>query len=122
MEKALFREGSALGRGALKTNGRKQMVNLALAVGKVVAVVNGPRADLLIVEDASNPQYPVKIACEFYGDKNRALLNGVGNGELVRVTGSSRSREHEGRWYTSFSAFGIAKITPDGAVKEALPF
>ena len=98
------------------------MVNLCLAVGKVIDVVNGPRADLLIVEDASNPPYPVKVACEFYGDKNKALLNGVGNGELVRVTGSARSREHEGRWYTSFSAFGITRITTEGAPKEALPF
>jgi hypothetical protein len=86
------------------------MVNFNLVVGRVTAVVNTERADLLIVEDRSNPTYPQKVACEFYGDRNRKLLEGVGQGELVRVSGSARSREHQGRWYTTWSAYGIAKL------------
>lgn len=95
------------------------MVNLNIVVGRVLSVVSNEKADLLIVEDNSNPQYPQKIACEFYGDKNRKLLDGIGDGELVRVNGSTRSREHEGRWYTNFSAFGIVKLEGAPARKRA---
>jgi hypothetical protein len=100
------------------------MVNLAVVVGHVLSVVPGERADLLIVSDDSNPQYPTKVACEFYG-KNKPLLEGIGRDELVRVSGSSRSREHEGRWYTNFSAFSIQKLQ-NGAARpaagDAIPF
>lgn len=86
------------------------MVNINVIVGRVGAVVPGERADILIVDDKSNPEYPQKVACEFYGDKNKKLLNGVGPGELVRVNGSARSREHNGKWFTTWSAYSIAKL------------
>jgi hypothetical protein len=85
------------------------MVNVSIVVGRVEAVIPGEKADLLIVADNSSPQYPQKIACEFYG-KNKGALSGVGNGELVKVMGSSKSREYQGKWYTSFSAFSIARM------------
>lgn len=87
------------------------MVNMNVVVGTVAAVVNTERSDYLIVDDNSNPQYPGKVACEFYGPDNKKKLQGIGHGELVRVTGSSRSREHQGKWYTNFSAFSVTRLT-----------
>ena len=77
-------------------------------MGRVIAVEDGERATLLILEDRSNPTYPNTIACEFYGDRNRAQLEGVQPGELVKVTGSVRSRRYKERWYTTFSCFSLA--------------
>lgn len=100
------------------------MVNLSVVVGRVVEVVHTDRADFLIVHDNSNPKYPTNVACEFYGDRNRPLIEGVGQHELVKVEGTARSREHNGKWFTTFSAFRVTRIDETSGINlppKALP-
>lgn len=91
------------------------MVNLNILVGTVTGVVHTERNDLLLVRETSEPKYPQMVACEFYGEKNRALLEGIENGDLVKVAGSTRSREYQGKWFTTFSAYKLTKMPPAGA-------
>ena len=89
------------------------MFDEGIVIGRVVGRDKaGPNSEYLIVEDRSRPQYPNKVACELYGEKNRALFSKVGLGELARVTGSIRSfkSENNGRWYTTFSVFGVTNL------------
>lgn len=81
-----------------------------IVIGRVLEVVNTERADLLILEDRSNPTYPNQIACEFFGERNRGLLQGVQRGAFVRVVGSIRSKPFKGRWYTTYSCFSLAHM------------
>lgn len=102
-------------------------VNISVAVGQVVAVVPGERADQLIIADNSNPTYPVKVACEFYGEKYKALLHGIAPGEVVTVQGNTRSREHNGRWFTTFNALRLTRLNSGGKWgkeqnPESIPF
>jgi hypothetical protein len=89
-------------------------VNFALAVGPVVSVVHTERADQLIVADNSSQQYPTTVACEFYGERVRKMLEGIEPGQLVRVQGVNRSREYNGKWYTTFNALGLTRLGADG--------
>lgn len=74
-------------------------------------MVHTERNDLLIVRETTEPKFPVFVACEFYGEKNRALLEGIENGDLVRVAGSTKSRKYQDKWFTSFSAYKVTKVT-----------
>jgi hypothetical protein len=91
------------------------MVNLNILVGTVTGVVHTERNDLLLVRETSEPKYPQMVACEFYGEKNRAMLEGIENGDLVKVAGSTRSREYQGKWFTTFSAWKLTKMPVPGA-------
>jgi hypothetical protein len=97
------------------------MINVNILLGRVVGVVHSERNDLLIIEETSSPDYPQKVACEFYGDK-RKEIEGVSNGELVRVAGSTRSREYQGKWFTTFSAYKVTKaVVPYAGAPGATP-
>ncbi len=89
-------------------------VNLAIAVGAIEAVVAGERADYLIVRDDSNPNYPQKVACEFYSANAKKLLEGLEPGMVVRVSGETRSREYNGKWFTTFHAYKLARMGEAG--------
>lgn len=86
------------------------MVNVSILVGRVSGVVHTERNDLLIVDDLTDPKYPTKVACEFYGEKPRALLDGIENGDLVQVSGTTKSRMYQEKWFTSFSAYKLKKL------------
>lgn len=103
------------------------MFDEGIVIGKAVAIVpsEGPKMpDLLIVKDSSRPEYPNTIACEFFGEKTRALLAKVGPGEIVRVVGSIRSNQgKQGGWFTHFSAFSVMNLQHLAEAKaEALGF
>jgi hypothetical protein len=83
------------------------MIAVGIVVGTVLEQVSTQRAEFLIIEDMSNPKYPNKVACEFFGDKNTKLLDDVNEGDLVRVDGQIKSREWEGKWFTNFSCFAL---------------
>ena len=89
---------------------RANMYDQGVVIGRVIGVqAGGPKSELLIVEDRSRPEYPNRVACEFY-ENQRSKLEGVANGQLVRVVGSIKSREYQGKWYTSFSAFQLTSL------------
>jgi len=88
------------------------MHNEATVIGRVTAVFEDKDARFVVVEDKSNPKYPVSVACRFYG-KPKEQTNDVGNGELVKVTGNCKSREHQGRWYTDFSAWRLTRLVQE---------
>jgi hypothetical protein len=94
------------------------MVNINILVGRVCGIVHTERNDLLLVKEISEPKYPQTVACEFYGEKNRKLLEGVADGDLVRVGGSTKSREYQGKWFTTFSAFKLTRLVEQPAPGE----
>lgn len=86
---------------------------------------NWSGATVLIVEDRST-QYAAKVACQFSGaarDKLAAL--GVAVGDVVHVRGEPESREHGGRWFTTFRALLVGvkqKVAPGwGTAEPAAP-
>lgn len=98
------------------------MVNWNVLIGVVRGVVHNERNDLLLVEEYANPAHPQMVACEFFGDKTRKLLEGIGDGDLVRVAGSTRSREYQGKWFTTFSAYKVNKVVlPDTLPRRFVP-
>ncbi len=97
------------------------MYDQGVVIGRVIGVqAGGPKSELLIVEDRSRPDYPNRVACEFY-EKQRSQIEGVANGQLVRVVGSIKSREYNGKWYTSFSAFQLTSLAHLDAKSGGLP-
>lgn len=102
------------------------MHNVAVVIGKVTGVVEDRDALLVLVEDRSNPKYPVVAACRFFGDKPKAQAREVGDGDFVKVEGSVKSRQSkDGRWFTEFSAWRLTKLGGASAgaskAKEAPP-
>ena len=93
------------------------MHNEAIVIGRVTAVFDDKDARFVVVEDKSNPKYPVSVACRFYG-KPKEQTNDVGNGELVKVTGNCKSREHQGRWYTDFSAWKLTRLASPARTQQ----
>lgn len=90
------------------------MYSEGCVIGTVVAVQPAEtekRPDVLIVEDLSRPEWPQKIACEFFSGAKK-LLTGLRNGQLVRVVGSIKSMEsRNGGWFTHFTAFQLSPLT-----------
>lgn len=102
------------------------MPSYAVVFGKAVGrEMAGPRSEFLLVEDKSEPEYPKLVACEFYGDKSKAMLEAIKPGDMVQVEGVVRSnRSVKGRLFTSFSAFRALPINdwfPPGGKAEQWP-
>jgi hypothetical protein len=65
-----------------------------------------------IIETVDN--FPKKICISAWGDK-AAELNGIGIGEMIKVSFDVQSREYNGKWYTDLRAW---KIERQGAAAQ----
>lgn len=61
--------------------------------------------------------FPKKVCLSAWGDKT-AELNGVGEGEMIKVSFDVSSREYNGKWYTDLRAWKIEKM---GAATQGAP-
>jgi hypothetical protein len=59
-----------------------------------------------IIETVDN--FPKKICISAWGDKT-AELNGIGIGEMIKVSFDVQSREYNGKWYTDLRAWKIER-------------
>jgi hypothetical protein len=59
-----------------------------------------------IIETVDN--FPKKICISAWGDKT-AELNGIGVGEMIKVSFDVQSREYNGKWYTDLRAWKIER-------------
>lgn len=94
------------------------MYDEGVVIGRIVGRdPGGPNNEFMVLEDRSNPQYPNVVAAELYGDRNRALFNKVGIGDLARVVGCVRSFKSKvtGKWFTTFAVFGVTNLNAAAA-------
>lgn len=97
------------------------MYSEGIVIGIVVAIEpsgDGKRPDVLLVEDRSRPDYPTKVACEFF-HKQKPLLERVKNGDLVRVLGGIKTQEgRQGGYFTHFVGFSVQPLNEYNAAKD----
>jgi hypothetical protein len=86
-----------------------------MVLGRIEAILPPQREgapDVMIVVDNSNPKYPNRVACEFMS-KHASKLDGLAPDDYVKVIGSIRSKEWQGKWYTNFVAYSVMRLELD---------
>lgn len=77
-----------------------------------------------VLTEITDREYPGSLAVDIWGDKT-GLIDGVAEGDEITAFLNSRSREYNGRYYNSISAWRIEKGN-GGTTKpeedEDLPF
>ena len=97
------------------------MLNLGCVIGTVTSVYNDRDATVVVVRTASGTKqgggaWTEEVACRFWGDKVQKYVEGVGEGMLVKVDGSVKSRAgREGGHFTSFECRYLQKLSKPGA-------
>ena len=81
--------------------------------GKVIYTTEDKGARLVVVEHVTSSNYTRRVACRFYGDKRKEIID-VHVGDEVKIMGGAESREgknqYAGRWFTAFEAFKCERL------------
>jgi len=96
------------------------MYNRATIIGTVRQVITEDRATYVIVDDKSNPQYPVTVAVRCWSAKTKEAAGGLAQGQLVSVEGTIKSRQGKegGRFFTDFEALFVKAIEAPKGERE----
>ncbi len=67
-----------------------------------------------VIETGLDSQYPKKVCFTLFGDRVSAL-QGISNGDEVKVSFDVESREYNGRWFHNINAWRVEKVITGGS-------
>lgn len=87
---------------------------------------NGFTKRLFVVK--TDEKFPQELACELIKDKT-TMVDGYAEGDNITVSVNLRGREYNGKWYTSLTAWKIARNgaatgapAAESVEEDALPY
>ncbi|MFV0521684.1 MAG: DUF3127 domain-containing protein [Mangrovibacterium sp.] len=82
--------------------------------GGTSASGNAWKKQEFVVETTENPQYPKKVCFTLFGDR-MSSLQGIKEGDEVKVSFDVESREYNGRWFHNVNAWRVEQVMGGGA-------
>jgi hypothetical protein len=91
------------------------VLNQVTVIGRVIDMLDEKDATIVIVRTGGGQkrdggEWVEDVACRFWSEANRKHSAKAAVGMLVRIDGSVRSREYQGKWYSNLECRFLAKL------------
>ena len=89
---------------------------------QTISTKNGGKTKGELVIDIPDPNYPYVLAFDIWNDKTQEIAASISLGTEINVSFDVKSREYQGKYFTSASAWRIEKVQEDnGTIKQNAP-
>jgi len=86
---------------------------------QTISTKNGDKTKGELVIDIPDPNYPYVLAFDIWNDKTQEIAASISAGTEVNVSFDVKSREYQGKYFTSASAWRIEKVQESsGTIKQ----
>ena len=86
---------------------------------QTISTKNGDKTKGELVIDIPDPNYPYVLAFDIWNDKTQEIAASISLGTEVNVSFDVKSREYQGKYFTSASAWRIEKVQESsGTIKQ----
>jgi hypothetical protein len=96
------------------------MLNQVTVIGRVIEMLDEKDATIVVVrtgggQKRAGGEWVEDVACRFWSEANRKHSAKAAVGMLVRIDGSVKSREYQGKWYSNLECRFLAKLSAPAA-------
>jgi hypothetical protein len=89
---------------------------------QTISTKNGDKTKGELVIDVPDQNYPYVLAFDIWNDKTKEIATSIPVGTEINVSFDVKSREYQGKYFTSASAWRIYKVQEaSGTIKQNAP-